>query len=183
MATVFLDRDGVINKDVGYISKWDDFSFLPGSLEALKLLSEKNVKIIIVTNQSGIARGYFSEPDYLLLERKINEYLKGLNIYIRASYYCPHYLGGIVKKYSINCNCRKPAPGMLLQASKDFNIIFSNAIMIGDKKSDMEAALSVGIPDRYLIDENMQPNKDGYKHSTRRFKSLLDSVNYILQKL
>ena len=177
MKVLALDRDGVINFDSdSYILNKKNWRPIPGSLEAIKKAKSHGFTIAVVSNQSALGRKMLDANSFHQINRKFFAQLKQHGGQIDLYLVCPH-------TPEQNCNCRKPAPGMLLQASKDFNIIFSNAIMIGDKKSDMEAALSVGIPDRYLIDENMQPNKDGYKHSTRRFKSLLDSVNYILQKL
>ena len=135
MKTVFLDRDGVINNDTGYVGKWDDFFFLPGVIGALDILTQEGYRVIVVTNQSGIARGYYSEVDYLRLEREIDKYLRSINIFITATYYCPHHVDGSVKKYSINCDCRKPSPGMLIRASKDYNFDFSQATMIGDSNA------------------------------------------------
>lgn len=182
MKTIFLDRDGVINVDTGYVRSWDKFYFLPGVIEALQILTEKKFHIIIVTNQSGIARGYFSENDYLRLERKITEFFKTMDIFIAATYYCPHLIHGLVKTYSIDCDCRKPSPGMLIRAAKEHNLDFSQAIMIGDKASDMEAAHSVDIPDRYFIDLSMSAPEKSYELSTKRFKSLLDSVKFLTRR-
>ena len=179
MKTVFLDRDGVINNDTGYVGKWDDFFFLPGVIGALDILTQEGYRVIVVTNQSGIARGYYSEVDYLRLEREIDKYLRSINIFITATYYCPHHVDGSVKKYSINCDCRKPSPGMLIRASKDYNFDFSQATMIGDKDSDMQVAQSVGIPNRYFIDLSMSADEEIYKSSTIRFRSLLDSVKFL----
>jgi len=179
MKTVFLDRDGVINDDTGYVGSWDEFYFLPGVIEALKILTEKGFNIIIVTNQSGIARGYYSEDEYFRLERKITEYLKAKGVFITATYYCPHLIRGLVKTYSIDCDCRKPSPGMLVQAAKEHNLDFSQAIMIGDKATDMEAAHSVDIPERYFIDLSMSADEKSYELSTERFESLFDSVKFL----
>ena len=179
MKTIFLDRDGVINKDAGYVGKWADFHFLPGVVDALRILMEKRFQIIIVTNQSGIARGYYTESEYLDLEKMIEDHLSQLGITITATYYCPHYPSGLVPEYSIECQCRKPKTGMLTRAAEEHSIDFSKSIMIGDKKSDMQAAQSVGIQNAYLI-QSVQ--KEGLFNPGARnaiFKSLLECIKIL----
>ena len=179
MKTVFLDRDGVLNFDSGYVGNWSDFIFLPGAINGLKNLIRCNFQIIIVTNQSGIARGFFTEREYLSLEREIERYLSEKGVPITATYYCPHHIEGSIPEFSLKCDCRKPLPGMLVKAASDFGINFSEAIMIGDKNSDMQAAEAVGIPSRYFIDPKMCATEASYEFSTMRFKSLYDSVDFI----
>ncbi|MGL4982640.1 MAG: D-glycero-alpha-D-manno-heptose-1,7-bisphosphate 7-phosphatase [Treponemataceae bacterium] len=134
---IFLDRDGTINVDTGYLYKWEDFHFIDGVIKTLKKLKEKGFLLIILTNQSGIARGFFTEQDVQVLHNKMNAFLqKNYNFQFDGIYYCPHHEQGTQKKYTIECNCRKPEKGMLLQALKDFDIDLSASIMIGDKDSD-----------------------------------------------
>jgi D-glycero-D-manno-heptose 1,7-bisphosphate phosphatase len=182
MKTVFLDRDGVLNFDSGYVGKWSDFFFLPNAIDALRNLIRHNFQIIIVTNQSGIARGFFTEREYLSLEREIESYLSEKGVPITATYYCPHHIEGSVPEYSLKCDCRKPLPGMLVKAASDFNVSFSAAIMIGDKNSDMQAAEAVGIASRYLIDPDICATENNSESSTMRFKSLHDSVDFIINR-
>lgn len=179
MKTVFLDRDGVLNLDKGYIRHWSDFIFLPGTINGLINLIRSSFQIIIVTNQSGIARGFITEYEYLSLERKIETYLREKGIPITATYFCPHHIEGSIQELSFRCDCRKPLPGMLFKAASDFDINFSEAIMIGDKISDMQAAEAAGIPNRYLIDPEIYTTEDSFGSSTMRFKSLSDSVDFI----
>lgn len=144
---LFLDRDGVINYDPGYVYRIDDFEFMPGIFEALAGFIELGYEIFIVTNQSGIGRGYYSQSDFT----KLCEYMVGefssRGIEIRHIYHCPH-------TPSDNCNCRKPKPGMILQAMSEFNIDAKNSLMIGDKPSDLEAARNAGVENGYLIGQN-----------------------------
>jgi D-glycero-D-manno-heptose 1,7-bisphosphate phosphatase len=182
MKTVFLDRDGVINFDSGYVGNWSDFIFLPGAINGLRDLIRCNFQIIIVTNQSGIARGFYTEREYLSLEREIERYLSEKGVPITATYHCPHHIEGSVLEYSLTCDCRKPLPGMLVKAASDFDVSFSEAIMIGDRNSDMQAAESAGIASRYLIDPDMCATEGNSESSTRRFKSLHDSVDFIINQ-
>ena len=126
---IFLDRDGTINVDKHYLYKIEDFEFLPGAIEALKLFQGKKFKLIIITNQSGIARGYYTIDDFYKLHDYINNELKKYSIKIDGVYFCPHL--------HEKCNCRKPKTGLFYQAAKDFNIDFSESFAIGDKKRDL----------------------------------------------
>jgi len=142
----FLDRDGVIIEEVNYLSSPDQVKVFPEAIEALKLLRDNNYKIIIVTNQAGVARGYFKLTDISLVHDKIDEILSRHNLSIDSYYYCPHHPKGSVPEYSIECNCRKPMPGMLLEAIDDHNINISKSFLIGDKMSDINAGKNVNCP-------------------------------------
>ncbi|HDX8137108.1 TPA: D-glycero-beta-D-manno-heptose 1,7-bisphosphate 7-phosphatase [Campylobacter fetus] len=155
---VFLDRDGVINKDLGYVSKIDDFEFCDGIFEALCGFLKLGFALFIVTNQSGIGRGYYTSDDFLNLTKFMLDEFKKEDIYIKKVYYCPH-------SPEENCDCRKPKPGMILKALSEFDINLKNSIMIGDKNSDMLAANSAGINNCYLIGEtsSLKTALDVYK--------------------
>lgn len=140
----FFDRDGVINIDHGYISTPDDFEFTDGLFPILRTLQEKGYFFVIVTNQSGIGRGYYQEKDYQRVTDFMMSRFEAENIEIAGVYYCPH-------SPDANCSCRKPEPGMLLQAQHELNIDFSTSWMVGDKDSDMQAAEKAGIPNRVLL--------------------------------
>jgi len=141
---VFIDRDGTIIQDIGYESKWDRKLLIPGSIEAIKLLNEKRFKVIIVTNQAGVAKGYFTEEDVILFHKLMKEYLKSKGAIIDAIYHCPH-------SPDDSCDCRKPKPGMLKKAEKEFNIGLSSSYMIGDKKSDIDTGKSAGCKIAILV--------------------------------
>lgn len=178
----FLDRDGVINIDKNYLYKWADFQFIPGSIEGMKKLIDANYEIIIITNQSGIARGFYTENDYLKLTSKYNEFLKENGVNILDIFYCPHFIGGIVKHYSINCECRKPKPGMILKAMKKYNINLSKSILIGDKESDILAGKSSGLSKTFLI--STQKNKKYLSTlADKTFSNLNKTVDYYLSSL
>jgi D-glycero-D-manno-heptose 1,7-bisphosphate phosphatase len=150
MKVAFLDRDGVINKDAGYTYKIDDFEFIDGCIDALKTIQEKNYQIIIVTNQSGIGRGYYSEAAYQKLTCWYCKQLLNQGITITDVFHCPHSPEDL-------CACRKPKEGLFLQAAKKYSIDFSNSFMVGDKVSDLQAAHAAGISRLVLI--NVDRNK------------------------
>ena len=136
--TIFLDRDGTINIDRDYVYKISDFEFIPNAPNALKLLQDAGYLLIIITNQSGIARGYYTEDDYNVLNDWMLKTLKEkYNVHITASYFCPHHPSGAVEKYRIDCNCRKPQIGLFEQAIKDFDIDVDHSFAVGDKLRDL----------------------------------------------
>jgi D-glycero-D-manno-heptose 1,7-bisphosphate phosphatase len=143
-AAVFLDRDGVINVDHGYVAKIADFTFMDGIFPVLRELAAKGYELVVVTNQSGIGRGYYSETDFELLTAWMVQRFREENIEIADVYHCPH-------APEENCKCRKPAPGMLLKAIKDHDFDPSASWMIGDKPGDMAAASAAGICHRVLL--------------------------------
>lgn len=133
----FLDRDGTINVDKNYLYKIEEFEYLNGAIENLRLLQEKGFLLIIITNQSGIARGLFTEEEYLRLQKWMVEDLKSKGITITACYYCPHLPTAIIPKYRCVCNCRKPGTELFYKAAKDYNIDLNKSVAIGDKTRDL----------------------------------------------
>lgn len=140
---VFLDRDGTINIEKDYLYLPKDFEFIPGAAEAINLLNQTGVMVIVVTNQSGVARGYYTEEDVENLHRHIERELKIYDAHIDAWLYCPHHPSGR-GSYGLPCNCRKPLPGMLQEAARRFDIDLKNSVMIGDKLADIEAGIAAG---------------------------------------
>lgn len=147
----FLDRDGVINIDRGYVYKWSDFEFAPGAIEAMKTINQLGFEIIVVTNQSGIARGFYSEDDFLKLSDSMLNFLASEGVQVAGIYYCPHHVEGSIKKFAIACSCRKPMPGMLMKATDDHNINLSESILVGDKISDISAARNAGVGKAFMV--------------------------------
>lgn len=142
---VFLDRDGVITQDPPhYAHKLSQFKLIPRSAEAIKLLNKKGFEVIVVSNQSGVARGYYQEKDIKIFNRAMEEELKNKCADIDAIYYCPHHPEAEIEQYRVDCDCRKPKPGMLKQAEKDLNLDLEESFMIGDKWSDIEAGRRAG---------------------------------------
>ena len=151
VAAVFLDRDGVINVDSGYVGDWNNFVFLPGVIEAMRRLCEAGYALVIVTNQSGIGRGFYTEEDFhVLTERMCNE-LSRCGVSIAGVYFCPHLPEATLPHYRKICECRKPRPGLIHRAAEELDIDLARSALVGDKDSDMEAALASGIPHRYHV--------------------------------
>lgn len=146
---LFLDRDGIINKDIGYAYKPSDIEFMPGIFQLCETFNQRGYIIIIVTNQSGIARGYYSEDDFQALNRWIEKEFLQRGIHISATYHCPHH-----PEISGPCDCRKPQAGMLLSAIKHYKIDPQSSIMIGDKLSDMQAAETAKIGTKLWLCDN-----------------------------
>ena len=164
LKAIFLDRDGVINKEKNYLYKKEDFEFIKGVFKACRHFQEVGYQLIIVTNQSGIARGYYKKEDFYKLTEWLLEQFNNNDINILDVLFCPH-------GPESNCDCRKPKPGMFLQASYQYDINMEKSWMIGDKEVDVEAANAAGIQNTILV-------KSGHiideKNSNAKF--ILDSI-------
>ncbi len=142
---IFLDRDGNINVEKDYLHRVEDFEFEEGALEAIKIFSESEYLIVVVTNQSGVARGYYSEEDVKTLHDYLDRRVRETGGRVDGYYYCPHHPEKGIGDYKKDCGCRKPEPGMFLEAKRDLDIDFENSIMVGDKMSDVEAGRRLGM--------------------------------------
>lgn len=155
---IFLDRDGTLNKYVGFLRNIDDFELIEGVPEAIKLINQSGYLAIVVTNQPVIARGEVSWDELNEIHRKMETLLGKEGAYIDGIYICPHHpdkgFEGERPEYKIDCDCRKPKPGMFLKAAKDFNIDLSLSYMIGDDNRDIEAGNNAGLKNSYLLDRN-----------------------------
>lgn len=161
---VFLDRDGVINEEVGYLHRIKDFKFIPGVMDACRYFQSLGYQLIVVTNQSGIARGLYKEDDfYIINEWMLNEFQKE-KINILDVFFCPHGPDD-------DCSCRKPKPGLFLNAKEKYGINMGNSWMLGDKEADIEAASNAGISQTILV-------RSGHKINEKKTKALytLDSI-------
>ncbi len=143
---VFLDRDGVLNRDTGYLHRKEDFAWYEGAREGIRRLNDAGFFVFVATNQAGIARGFYRLADVERLHRWINRELGRGGAHIDRFYFCPHHPTAGSGEYRQVCQCRKPAPGMLLQAMQEWPVERAGSVMIGDKASDMEAAAAAGIP-------------------------------------
>jgi D-glycero-D-manno-heptose 1,7-bisphosphate phosphatase len=147
----FIDRDGVLNQERGFVHRIEDFHFIPGSIDALRQLQAAGYRLVIVTNQSGIARGLYTEQDYgRLTEYMIGE-LSAKGVQLAAVEYCPHLPDAPVEPYRVDCLCRKPRPGMFRRAITRFAIDPSRSLLVGDRASDVQAARSAGIGRCFLV--------------------------------
>lgn len=157
----FLDRDGVINRDRAYVSRWEDFEFVPGAVDAMRRLKKAGYALVVVTNQSGIARGYYSEAQYQALTAAMQQALANAGAAVDAVYHCPHHPKGKVAELAIDCDCRKPAPGMILRAAKELNLSLADSILVGDKPSDIEAARAAGVGRAYIVQSDNAESTTG----------------------
>jgi len=178
---VFLDRDGTIIVDTYYLHDPEKLKLLPYSISALKQLQELGFLLIIVSNQSGIGRGYFSEKTMIKVNNKLIDILKKNRIKISGVYYSPFYENSKVKKYRQKKKFRKPGPGMLLKAAKDFNIELSASYMIGDKESDIGAGINSGVKSNILI-KGMYPFKNIEYHPDKIVRNIKQAANWITEK-
>ena len=142
---VFLDRDGTVNEEVGYLTDLDKLRLIPGASAAIKRLNESGFKVILVTNQSGVARGYFPETHVREAHTRLSEMLGSEGARIDAVYYCPHHPTAGDSHFTVDCDCRKPRTGMIDRAVKDLAVDISHAYMVGDKWSDVEFAQRAGV--------------------------------------
>ena len=149
MKCFLFDRDGVLIKNYGYIINKNKIKWLKGAINAIKILNDKKIKVVIVTNQSGVARGYFDENQLNQIHNYINYIIKKNKAKIDHFFYCPYHPKGKIKKYSKKSNLRKPNNGMLIKALKKYNLKPSDCFMIGDQKSDYLSAKKTKIPFEY----------------------------------
>jgi D-glycero-D-manno-heptose 1,7-bisphosphate phosphatase len=147
----FLDRDGVINVDHGYVYRREDFEFVPGVLEGAQRLSRMGYALVVVTNQSGIGRGLYTEEDFDTLTQWMMQAFAAAGAPLAGVYFCPHHPIEAVGVYRCECQCRKPAPGMLLRAAAELCIDLKASAMFGDRASDLQAAKAAGVPHRILL--------------------------------
>ncbi|MCF7966199.1 MAG: D-glycero-beta-D-manno-heptose 1,7-bisphosphate 7-phosphatase [Methylobacter tundripaludum] len=137
---VFLDRDGTLNVEKGYVHRIEDWEWIPGAIDAIVSLKKAGFLVIVITNQAGIARGYYTDTEVNLLHTKINEELKEHGVAIDGFYHCPHH-----PDFSEACECRKPMPGLINEASQDFDVDLGGSWLVGDKVSDIQAGLAAGV--------------------------------------
>jgi len=144
-AAIFLDRDGVINEEVGYLDSLDKLKVIPCAYEAIKLINESGMKAVVISNQAGVARGLITEEFVKKTNNHLQLILRERGVYINNFYYCPHHPTEGEEPYRQICDCRKPAPGMFLEAARDLNIDLELSYMVGDRFLDMEAAKKAGV--------------------------------------
>lgn len=142
---VFLDRDGVLNRDFGHVHDAGHWEWMPGAREAVKAINDSGRLAIVITNQAGIGRGYYTEDEFAAFMDWVREQLAAAGAHVDAVYHCPHHPTAGVPPYRVACDCRKPRPGMLLEAISDWGIDADSSVMIGDNDKDMEAAAAAGV--------------------------------------
>lgn len=142
---IFFDRDGTLNVDVGYLYKFEQFEWLEGAIDTIKFCNENDYLVIVITNQSGVARGMFTEEDVQKLHQQMNEDLKKYSAHIDDFFYCPHHPQAIVEQYKVECECRKPKSKMIEDACVKYDIDKSKSLMIGDRSRDVECGINAGV--------------------------------------
>lgn len=152
---LFLDRDGVINKEINYLHRIEDVEFIDGIFAMCRFFEEGGFLPIVVTNQAGIARGYYSEDDFHVLNDWMLNEFRQKNIHIRKVYFCPYHPTDGVGKYKKDSLDRKPLPGMLLRAQKEFSLNMAESILLGDKESDIQAGIAAGVGANVLFSSQL----------------------------
>lgn len=147
----FVDRDGVIVADSGFLYRVEELVFLPGAIDGLQRLQAAGYLLVVITNQSGIARGFYTEDDYLRFTARMQQRLSAAGVQLAAVEYCPHLPEAQIARYRADCDCRKPRPGMLERAAAALNIDLSASILIGDRATDIQAGRSAGVGRCWLV--------------------------------
>ncbi|VFP79633.1 D-glycero-beta-D-manno-heptose 1,7-bisphosphate 7-phosphatase [Candidatus Erwinia haradaeae] len=176
---IFIDRDGTINIDYGYVFEINHFTFIDGSIDAMRELMLMGFSLIMVTNQSGIARGIFKITQLIVLTEWIKKVLSKHNVYLDGIYFCPHHPEAIIKQWKKLCSCRKPKPGMLLTAKKELHINMSASYMVGDKIEDMQAAQAAGVWKKILVRSGKLYTHKNIQSADFILDSLKDLPQYI----
>ncbi|WP_147195457.1 D-glycero-beta-D-manno-heptose 1,7-bisphosphate 7-phosphatase [Pantoea sp. MBD-2R] len=179
---IFLDRDGTINVDHGYVHESDNFQFIDGVIDAMRELKKMGYALVMVTNQSGIARGIFTEDTFMHLTEWMDWSLADREIDLDGIYYCPHHPEAIVEEYRQECDCRKPQPGMLLSAQKELNIDMAASYMVGDKIDDMLAGKAAGVGIKVLVRSGKPVTEEGENAADWVIDSLADLPSRIKQR-
>jgi D-glycero-D-manno-heptose 1,7-bisphosphate phosphatase len=147
----FIDRDGVINVESGFVHRLEDLVYLPGAIEGLRRLQAAGYLLVVITNQSGIARGLYTEADYLQLTAGMQQRLAAAGVQLSSVEYCPHLPDGEIERYRRDCDCRKPRPGMITRAAAALGIDLSASILIGDRVTDIQAGRAAGVGRCWLV--------------------------------
>jgi D-glycero-D-manno-heptose 1,7-bisphosphate phosphatase len=152
---VFLDRDGVLNEDRGYVHTWEAFVWTDHAREAVKLMNDAGYLVLVVTNQSGIGRGYYTEEDFLCLTSRMQGELARAGAHLDGVYFCPHHPVAAQGAFRRACRCRKPGPGMVERALSEWEILMEASFVIGDSDGDMALAAAVGLPGHRFTGGNL----------------------------
>ncbi len=183
---VFLDRDGNINRDVGYPGSYDLIQIYPFSYEAVRKINRAGMLAVVVTNQSGIGRGLIEERGLQSMHAKMRRDFIRRNARLDAIYYCPHYIKSKIPRYRLDCSCRKPKPGMGLKAASELDIDLSGSYMIGDKVEDMEFGWNIQATPVLVLTGYGEKSRKHFESAPVRppytAQNLLDAVNWIMEK-
>ena len=177
---VFLDRDGTLNYEKNYVHKIEDFEFIPGALDALKLLTDSDMKIYIITNQAGIARGYFTEGQFHELTKYMISYLKKMGCKIEEVLYCPHHPDGVVPEYTQTCLCRKPNTKLIEDVIRKEDLNADEIALIGDRNTDIEAGLKLGLTTYLVLTGYGREEKDNTRADYIK-PDILSAVKHLIE--
>ncbi len=168
---LFLDRDGVINREIDYLHRIEDFEFIPGTFATCRFFQDRGYHLIVITNQAGIGRGYYSEADFHKLNHWMLAQFQVHNVHITATYFSPYHPTAGIGPYRCDHPDRKPNPGMLHRAQKDCQIDLSESILVGDKESDIQAGLAAGLATTVLV-------RSGHKidEANTQASAIVDSI-------
>lgn len=181
-SAVFIDRDGVINEERNYVHRVEDFIFLPGAIEAMQLLYDHDYALVVVTNQAGVAHGYYSENQVNELHNYMQSCFIDRGLKLSGIYYCPHHPLALKTAYKYDCECRKPKAGMIFKACKDLNLDASKSILVGDKISDIQAGKAAGIALNILVKSGHSLDEMSIGEADEVVKDLLSAANMILNR-
>jgi D-glycero-D-manno-heptose 1,7-bisphosphate phosphatase len=181
---IFIDKDGTLIKNVAYNADPEKIVLESFAGEALRLLVQEGFKLIVVSNQAGIAKGYFHEYEMKGVIDKVNNLLEDCGVKLSGFFYCPHHPEGVVAPYAVTCNCRKPMPGMLTHAASMLNINLNESWMIGDILHDVEAGNRAGCRSLLINNGNeTEWEKGAYRAPAYMAHHLMDAANYIVNHL
>ncbi|WP_396242739.1 D-glycero-beta-D-manno-heptose 1,7-bisphosphate 7-phosphatase [Hafnia alvei] len=180
---IFLDRDGTINVDHGYVHESDNFQFIDGVIDAMAKLKEMGYALVLVTNQSGIARGMFTEDQFMHLTEWMDWSLADRGVDLDGVYYCPHHPEGTVEEFRQVCDCRKPQPGMLLSAKEELNIDMSASYIVGDKIEDLLAGEAASVGTKVLVRTGKPVTPEAEAKADLVIKCLADLPKAIKQRV
>ena len=178
---VFIDRDGVLNEERAFVYRPEDFVFIPGAIEALRLLQAAGYLLVVVTNQSGIARGLYTEADYLALSAHLRRSLQSSGIRLDAIEHCPHLPDAPLPGYRLDCDCRKPRPGMLLRAIRALDIDARRSFLVGDRLSDVEAGRAAGLGHCFLVRSGYELSREAIDRADGVYRDLLTCVQDLMR--
>jgi D-glycero-D-manno-heptose 1,7-bisphosphate phosphatase len=177
----FIDRDGVINAELNYVSRIEDFHVLPGVVSGLRRLAEAGYALVVVTNQAGIARGKFDEPAFHRLTDHMLEHFAAQGVQFAGVYHCPHHPQGLIDRFRLDCNCRKPAPGMLLRAAAELGLDLSRSVLVGDKLSDTAAGRAAGVRRTVLVESGHALPADSARFADHQCADLDHAARWLCQ--
>lgn len=178
---LFLDRDGVINEEINYLYRKEEFCFMDGIIDVMQHFQDRGYLLIVVTNQSGIGRGYYTEEDFHILNDWMLDQLACRGVNIAKVYYSPYHPEKGLGRYKLDTFCRKPNPGMIFQAQQDFGINLRESLLLGDKESDIEAGVRAGVGTTVLYcaqhDTNVTAGPTKADYVIQSLKDLIDIAN------